>query len=186
MPVIDQPVALAATQSTATAFSGAAMQEGNANNARLRNIGIDNPQYAMINNPDNINPPSDSDQLVYQKGLTADTLSNPNMNQTRSSQPSSFIRRSDINLYPTTKSLSHTLFVHLHYVWDQEDSMQGSFGAGGEIEFANNNNSAIKKADINKTLILTKTIQSNLKAPESCAYTSISQWQLWIKGGIKF
>lgn len=184
--VIDQPVALAATQSTATAFSGAAMQQGNTNNAQLRNIGIDNPQYAMINNPDNTNPPADSDQLVYQKGLAADTVSNPNMNQTRSSQPSSFIRRSDINLYPTTKSLSHTLFVHLHYVWDHEDSMQGSFGVGGEIEFANNNNSAIKKADINKTLTLTKTIQSNLKAPESCAYTSISQWQLWIKGGINF
>lgn len=184
--VRDLSVALAPSQSEATIFSGVSLQQPNENNARLRNIGIDNPKYALVNDLEDLIPPSDTDQLVYQKGLPADSVSD-SKNQTRSSQPLRLIAQSDINLYPVAKSLSHTIFVHMHYVWHgQNERVDGSIGLGGEIEFANNNNKAIKNADINETRILTRSNQRTLQAPKQCAYTSASQWQLWIKGGITF
>lgn len=76
---------------------------------------------------------------------------------------SDVILPSDINYKGArTKGMSHKVFGHISYAWMDRDIMP-FIGVGGEGEFGRNDCSG-----------------------NCCTYVSLSQWSVWLKGGISF
>ena len=65
-----------------------------------------------------------------------------------------------------TKGLSNKLFTHINYTFNECSHCTPYLGLGGEIEFGKN------------TEPCNKAMQ--------CHYASLSQWGLWLKGGLEF
>lgn len=92
--------------------------------------------------------------------------------QTRSSNPLIFPSANDLDLCGAqTRSLTHKIFAHLEHTWIDRIHWTPHIGIGGEIEFGGN-------ASCCKP--------SCTDACESCSPCSLSQWGVWILGGISF
>ncbi len=68
----------------------------------------------------------------------------------------------DINMCKTPSALSHKIFFNMSYAWDgnkEKDDWIPFFGIGGEIEFSGESDDT---------------------------YSAVSQWGIWIKGGMSF
>ena len=92
-----------------------------------------------------------------------------------------------------TKGLSNKIFTHFSYAWLDNEDWTPYIGIGAEIEFAQQN------GDCNKPSCNTNPCAANSCSGGSCFTTSgcstcdtdcmrcgISQWGVWIKGGISF
>jgi len=79
--------------------------------------------------------------------------------QTRTSKDPIFVKADDIDMSKTPSAMSHKLFGNISYNWDDCEDWIPFLGVGGEIEWAG-------KYDSN--------------------YAAVSQWGVWIKGGISF
>jgi hypothetical protein len=62
-----------------------------------------------------------------------------------------------------TKGMSHKIFSHLGYHWLDRGHVEPFVGLGGEAEFGSNNDDC-----------------------SCCPYVSLSQWGVWLKGGVAF
>lgn len=152
-PFVDgQPVALAATESNATLFSGT---NAGLTNTQI-NLGIDAPQFALGGS----STPA-ATTFTALSGTTAQTQA-----IFTSIQPV-FITSDNIDICSArTKGFSNKFFTHINYYWD--DSCLNPFiGVGGMVEFGSNNKSSCASA-------------------YNCQQCTLSQWGVWIKGGIFF
>lgn len=147
-----QAVALAATEQSATLFSGT--------NAGLTNTyinpGIDAPQFAFGGDS---RPAATA--FTTLSGTTAQTQA-----IFTSIQPV-FITSNDIDICSArTKGFSNKFFTHVNYFWD-DSCLHPFIGLGGMVEFGSNN----------KTWCASK---------HTCQLCTLSQWGVWIKGGVFF
>jgi hypothetical protein len=87
-----------------------------------------------------------------------------------------YITTDDISFDTTrTKSATHKLFMHLGYSW-LEHAHPPFVGLGGEVEFGSVDS-------CNKLTVCAPGCSNNCS---SCHAVAVSQWGLWLKGGVAF
>lgn len=173
------PVALAATESQATIYTGTnfvgttAQCPGNtpANAAVITNKNIDNPQLATVTAlPTNLD--------VYSSSTTqnADT-------QTRTSIPTVPLNIDQIN-FTGIHSTSNKLFTNISYTWHNSSECWKPFlGVGGSVEFASG-----ESCDQDNCSSGCETA-CNFDCGDTngdCVRCGVSQWSVWIKGGVAY
>jgi len=162
----DAVVPLSATQSNATIHAGTNVGtvDTTLTDVSLQNGGVDNSLFAITSNA--------PDVLVIHTPTSEGGL-NVNSNQIKSSFQPVFLSSADVNLQKT-KGLSHTVFTHLSYNWDRE--WNPFLGIGGSAEFGK---TSCGDCSNSSTCCTTSSC-------DSCSYCSLSQWAIWVKGGVVF
>jgi hypothetical protein len=156
--------ALSATQSKATIHGGtnATTVDATLTDVAKQNGGVDNSQFAVVD-------PGPFVRLIHtpttQGGFNADS------DQIKTSIQPVFLNSSDIALQET-KGQSHKLFTHLSYTWDR-DNWVPYLGIGGSGEFGQNDSNCDSDCDTSSNC-------------NSCIKCSLSQWSVWLKGGLSF
>ena len=190
----NQQVALSGTQSNATINKGtnnfvgkdidvstnpsAGIEIGSNQIGPTRNPGVDNRRWTQTEASDG--------GVEIRDRLDAATL--PVQKQTNTSVNPLFINQCDINLQGArTKTLTHSVFTHLSYSWLDNEDWTPFLGVGAQAEFSNNGNSS----DCNKCCPTTFDTSCDTKnncnsCCDSCQRCSVSQWYIWVKGGISF
>lgn len=85
-----------------------------------------------------------------------------------------------------TKGISHKVFTHINYTWTEKDVVP-FLGLGGFAEIGVNNTCC--KSSAPATSIALGIVSNNNCCNDNCSgckYVSLSQWGLWLKGGILF
>lgn len=149
------PVALSASQNTSDIHAGKNYSAGLATPANTRNPNIDNAKYAQTV-PVLANANFRHQIITATMGTVAGDAA---ADQTKTSRDPIFVKAEDIDTSKTPSAMSHKLFGHISYNWDDCEDWIPFLGVGGEIEWAG-------KYDSN--------------------YAAVSQWGVWIKGGISF
>jgi hypothetical protein len=172
-----EPIALSATECGATIHQGTNVSADVADCTgvdALQNCGIDNAQFGFgrgTGGADNL--------LVHTPGLSADS------DAIKTSLEPKFINCCDINLQ-RTKGISNTVFANLNYTWDK-DSWKPYFGIGGSVEFGSSSSNANDACEITPDCSVACTPNTCCDNPCSCCLKcSVSQWAVWLKGGLHF
>jgi hypothetical protein len=122
--------------------------------------GIDSAAWDQnpgIDSPKGFAYDTDGNQLVTHQWLFSSTW-----DAVYTSSNPMTISASDLDIAgAATKGLSHKIFTHLSYTFNTCTTWVPYLGIGGEVEFGKNN-----------------TVH--------CRYCSLSQWGLWLKGGLSF
>ena len=156
---IDQPARpLSATQSGATILSGT-------NNSPLDTVGA----AALIATDNNQNIDTKALALIFPGVDNLFSIPSAAGVAINTSTAPVFLQCSDIEL-TRTRGLSHTLFSNISYTWDCECWVP-FLGAGASAEFASSRSSCPKN--------------ENSSCPP-CVDCGISQWSIWVMGGITF
>lgn len=178
-PVISgaSPIPLSATQSDATIHGGTnATATYNATTCpgtpAYQNCGVDNAQFAY----------GAGQALVSEPGLAYATST-----QVKTSYQPVFINCCDINFQETT-GISNKVFGHLSYTWGQSQ-YKPYLGVGGFGEFGMNKTGCCE-AEVDEcaeeaVYPCDASDCCDVKCSSSLRST-LSQWGIWVKGGIEF
>ncbi len=151
-------IALSATQNNATIKSGTNFTANRTIAQAIINPGIDNPQNATGDATGGTNDHALSAE-PNDESLTIQTSVDP-----------IFIASTDIDVCERrTRGLSSKLFTHFSYAWRKRKNWVPYLGIGGEAEFNHNATDNCKN-----------------DACDSCISCALSQWGVWIKGGMTF
>jgi len=189
-------VPLSATQSYATIYNGT-------NNWPTGINGIIWPQNPEIDNKQLAWDDDDSPLVIYD--ATHSTTA-----QVYTSKEPVFINLCDIDLNGArTKGLSHKIFAHFNYTWHNDEDWVPYIGIGGEIEFGRhcNNDCCSQCCDpyaLCQSYLPCNPCQSSCNqycdsyynpycqscySPcdnSCCCSCAVSQWGIWLKGGVAF
>ena len=181
--IAGQPIALSATQSNATINTGTDFPFGSGGIIPERNPVIDNGQFATSLNDGT----AGANILFRASGLAAD--------QTRTSLDPVFLNEAYIALPAArTQGMSHKVFGHVSYTWRDNDCWMPYLGVGGKAEFAAKHrcgdSDCCGDANINCNPIGSGRLQSCAPFTDNdcggCQRCNLSEWGVWIKGGISF
>ncbi len=167
-PENNTPVALSATQSKATIHEGTnnfvdlSGTGGGVDGMRpTRNPGVDNRYFAAAALPSGDVVLNDRTTNAIVPGQQTNTSYNP-----------IYISEQQLDLCnAATKGISHTIFVHLSRSWTSypNECFVPFFGGGGFIEFGQ-----------------TDAKQGTTGHVRGCQTCALSQWGVWLKGGVTF
>ncbi len=187
-PVVAGAVPLSATESEATIFSGTNYVAGNTIAQAQTNIGIDHPQFAYGDST-NINS-----TLIPGRALFA-TSANPQpaiLAQTNTSIQPIFLSDCDLDIAGArARGLTNKIFTHISYTWE-DCCLSPYFGIGGKAEFAQNNaNKCGNGCNVVSNESICDQVNTcfagcNDDCGASCARCNLSEWGIWLKGGISF
>ena len=161
------PIALSGTQSNATIHAGTNVQAAKDFNLNTtRNPGVDSARPAV--------------NLDFNENSVCQILNTPSgSDQTMTSKVPVFLSDCDLDFdAAATKGLSHKVFVHFSYKWLDKDDYVPFVGLGASGEFADTS------ADCCKTDKTKKDCKPKCK--EGCDRCGLSQWGVWVKGGVSF
>lgn len=96
-----------------------------------------------------------------------------------------------------SRGMTHKLFTHFGYMWKQCSCWTPYLGIGGEVEFAQRTQNPSSECCKNNTCDLTRRAATNVTVccndnsgsdnnSRSCSLAALSQWGVWIKGGVAF
>jgi hypothetical protein len=166
------PVALSATESKATIHVGT-------NNGSLINNGVDNLQWAVAG----------ENQMA-----TVLLLNQPAGTQTQTSNNPVILTLDDVDFSAArTKGLSQKVFTHVSYSWLDNEDWTPYLGVGAEVEFAMKDNSC--ETSLCNRNPCSSTCTAGSCTPSTTCYNcnesdcrrcALSQWGVWIKGGVSF
>lgn len=179
---VQQPgISLSATQHNATIFNGC----NNFYTQSWTNLGIDTPKDAYDNTLNNLGTkPNDPDNPTTSPygWDTVKTSANPIL-----------LTFNDLDINQTrTRSLSHKIFAHVNYMWTCKPCLEPYLGFGLEIEFGQKDDHCAQPRTKAQPTSCTTPLSSccakdNQCSSESdCRTVALSQWGVWIKGGISF
>ena len=156
-------IALSATESLATIHAGTNTPAGTQfTSAQQQNPGIDNPQFGVTSRV----IADATDYINYVPGATALAA-----NQQRTSLAPILLTAADIDVdKERVSAYSNKFFTHISYTWPDEYFWNAYIGLGGFIEQAHTKAKKIKNCP-------------SAGKPCNCA---VSQWAIWIKGGLSF
>lgn len=157
-------IPLSATQSTATINAGT-------NGGDPQNPGVDNAEFAMFTALNNL------DQIVISPGDPAGAAT-----QQRTSNDPVFLSNADIDL-TGSKGMTHKIFAHLSYTWQECEDIVPYIGIGGKAEFGPRHGEPKCTSGSACTLVNIEPIQPCTDCT-SCKNCALSEWGVWIKGGI--
>lgn len=181
-------VALSATQTGAANNNGGATIHSGTNNfvdpnpndggiggiRPTRNPGVDNPAFAQTTA--DASGAEILDRTVG--GLQTETSLDPVL-----------ITFADIDFDGArTKGLSNKIFAHISYTWTECDDLMPYLGIGGKAEFGpreKDGNCKLNCSSNSSECCSQTTVCPTSNCP-SCQRTNISEWGIWIKGGIFF
>ena len=185
-------IALSATQSKATIFAGTNFVSANTtNDQNIRNFGVDNALFAQTG-------------ATSASNTIKPTPNNSTANATSQSKTSiqpELLSTCHINLSGArTKGLSHSLFTHFNYTWDSHNDYTPYLGIGAQAEFANNTTTDCKACCPDTARTATSPALNSCSpcqesqddsglcgsCCDSCKRCALSQWSVWLKGGISF
>lgn len=177
---------LAATQSFASIHGGTngCFQT----NANLGNPRIDNGLFAYIGSS-----AAGLELYTFPSTVAAQgTAANP---QTRTSIQPVLLSDASLNINGArAKGLTHKVFTHFSYTWDCECWMP-YLGIGGKAEFSQNRRNDCAVACCTSPVVTSpSTVNcgtlnncgSSCDNGSNCLRTSISEWGIWLKGGVAF
>lgn len=140
----------------------------------------------------------DNAQFAYSGGGAALFFDPANTNTVRTSIQPIFLDENDIDYAGTrTKGLSHKVFTHFSYTWTDR-CYEPYLGIGAKVEFAedNSNEGICPRPAIASAVSLTSpaihsttTVDCSTTCPNECVpcrSCAISEWGIWLKGGISF
>ena len=157
----DNPVRLAATDSTATIHGGSTVP------ADSTNPTINTPVAAQSNS-------------VAVLDIFDDAVN--------SSKPPIYIKTADIGYADAqTKGMSNKVFMHLSYAWQDYESWMPFLGVGASAEF--NQGGSCNGCTPTPTAVTASTSPAcgdSCTECDKCHECGISQWSVWVKGGISF
>ncbi len=164
----DLSVPLSATESGATIHTGTNALSTQAN-ALNQNFGIDSPRPAQAFGLGLTFEPTAVEQIST--SLIPQLLSCPQ----------------DIN-FQRTRSLSHKVFGNLSYNWCDNECWMPFLGVGGFAEFGKVDKcNPVNTTNVSCTLFDGSSCTSDCSpCKNSCIDCSVSQWGVWIKGGVSF
>lgn len=155
--------------------------------ATIFNVGgIDNPLLAFQNPPDvalSIHIIGDNDTSV--------SPVIPLWRDAQTSVDPILITQNDIDLKSAaTKSMSNKVFGHIGYMWKDCECLTPYLGIGAEAEFGMKDSAFCEKKNC-ATQSCQQTTPTTSSCPTTCkkaccSTVSLSQWGVWIKGGIAF
>jgi len=168
--VTSQAVPLSATQSQATLCKGTNnWPDGIGGIGWPQNPGIDNKQLAFDDSGNGL--------LIYD-------VANSTTAQIYTSKEPVLLKFSDLDLCSArTRGLSHKLFAHFDYTWTDCSRWLPFIGIGGEIEFGKHNDGCCTPPCNTTSCSPCNPCTSN---KTSCCYCAVSQWGIWLKGGVTF
>lgn len=172
----ESPVALSATESDATIHNGT----NNGSSITLINSGVDNLQWAVAG----------ENQMA-----TVLLLNQPTMGtQTQTSNNPILLTLDDVDFKAArTKGLSQKVFTHVSYSWLDNEDWTPYLGVGAEVEFAQKDNSC--ETSLCNRNPCSSTCTTGSCTPSTtcfncnetdCRRCGLSQWGVWIKGGVSF
>jgi len=179
-------IPLSATESKATIFKGT--NQGMTDGLKF-NLGVDAPKFAQVA------------EITTGQSIQYKTPSTDIMDQVKTSVQPILIKQGDINLNGArTKGLSHSLFMHFSYAWVDNEDWTPSLGIGFQGEFANNSGDCNKCCPTNAPCSITCPPSTNPSCStpcstnpssscgccDSCKRCALSQWSVFVKGGIFF
>jgi hypothetical protein len=180
--LVSPGTALSSSQSCATIYKGTNQDVTDGN----RNYGINNPELAWT---------SGGSALYVYTNLPNATTSNT----VYTSHEPVFIKTCDIDRCSAqTKGISHKLFAHFDYTWRDREDWIPYLGVGGEVELAQkpcddccNNNCNPCYSSCGTTCGTTcgtscSSCGYNPCCCGSCCTCALSQWGVWLKGGVAF
>jgi len=185
---IGETVALAATQHSANIYAGTNRPCDTTLNVRLqsRNPGIDNAQFAYTTDDPDVCDDTQQPLLSSSAPNNCDeVISNENDNetgiQTRTSIQPKFLSTADVDCAgASTKGLSHKIFAHVSRTWAETECGHIPYlGVGAKIEVAVHNSCCQGP----KTCFTTAECNP---CASSCRKCALSEWGIWVKGGISF
>ena len=168
--VTDVATALSATQSKATIHSGtnvgATSTVDALGNPTCRNLGVDNATFAYNATNRLICTP------LSEGGL------NIAANHIKTSLEPVLLKCCDVAFeQQETKGLSNTVFTHLSYTWWDRDNWVPFLGIGGSAEFGKSPSCC----DATCTTVCDSSCDDC-----DCISAALSQWAVWVKGGVSF
>jgi hypothetical protein len=161
------PIALSATENSATIIAGT-----NGSSSTVTNANVDNATLAFTG------VSTAATQLVA--GTLDDTNAPININ---TSNPAVFIALTDLNVEGAeTRGMSNSLFTHFNYTWLDKEDWTPYLGLGVQVTFGNRGHSG----DNNSSEITTNS--STVVNTDSNHHVKCepSSWAVWLKGGISF
>jgi hypothetical protein len=174
----DSGTALSATQNDATIFAGTNQWPDGITDIGLwnQNPGIDHPEAAFNDEPANL----------YTKisGDVAPTAVNTSLEPV-------FIKESDFDIDAArTRGMSHKVFTHFGYIWQDRQGWQPFLGMGAEVEFASHDD-GLCCSSCNNTSCHTNECTSchndcHTSNGSCCKTVALTQWGVWVKGGVAF
>ncbi|HML19011.1 MAG TPA: hypothetical protein PKD74_00340 [Candidatus Dependentiae bacterium] len=177
---------LSATDSQATIFGGSnTWPTGNAINIPgyvvpagttapwSSNGGIDNPRGAITEQ-------TDPETHVLSTYSTLDGQWYP----VATSLNPAFIKVEDLDLAAgRQRGISNKLFTHINYTWADHCGWTPFVGVGGEVEWGRRDHSMPKINDCT----IDHCARQKLTCKENCCHDfALSQWGVWLKGGVSF
>jgi hypothetical protein len=94
-----------------------------------------------------------------------------------------FIKVEDLDLAAgRQRGISNKLFTHINYTWADHCGWTPFIGVGGEVEWGRRDHSIAKVACTTHGCA-----QQHLTCKENCCHDfALSQWGVWLKGGVSF
>jgi len=126
------------------------------------NAGTNTPIGTAYQGTQTENPSIDNPYNAHYNNITLEKITavSGGFTEQRTSYQPVLLSSDDLDTCESPTAISHKIFGHLNYAWTGRESGNIPFlGVGGEIEFAG-------KMD--------------------CSYSTLSQWGIWVKGGIEF
>ena len=173
---LQRPIPLSATESLSDIHSGTNMVPRN----QVADRSVTTPPPFLNNSTTDINRNIDNPEFAYEMYGFTPLVNIPAVlagagSQIKTSAQAILLRCTDIS-FTRLKSTSHTLFSNVSYTW-QGTCWSPYISCGKAIEFGTNN-------DCCKNSKSSKDDNSTYYKPyTNCA---ISQWSVWIKGGLFF
>jgi len=169
-----EAIPLSATESNATIFKGSSESP---NDDPTRNFGIDAPKFSQ----------DSTDGTIAKSIIAGISIGEALGVQTKTSVNPILIHQEDINLSGSrTKGLSHSVFGHLSYSWSNNKNWTPFLGFGFQTEFASNSRDCNKCGPPSTTPSCSTSPNSSCECCESCTRCALSQWRVFIKGGVTF
>ncbi len=164
-------IPLSATENAATINSGT-------NNTIAQNPGVDNAQFAYWTSTNN------ADQIVVAPGENG----GPTTQQRTSADPI-FLSNANIDLKSgRTRGISNKIFAHISYTWTECEDIMPFIGIGGKAEFGarHGERQCISNGSASSATCLSSLTQPIIPCEDcrGCQKTNLSEWGVWIKGGI--
>jgi hypothetical protein len=179
----NDPIALSASDSAATIYNGSnvtfnqgcSSQSIAVPNDTKGNIKVDNSQFAFYTTT----APS-TNHIMLGRNFD-ETSSNA---QTRTSQDPIFLSAQDVDLCDAgTRGMSHKIFAHISYTFENCAYGKPYFGVGGKAEFAPQHGCSTVSTSGSCASIDNSCSSSSC---DSCLKCNFSSWGIWAKGGISF
>lgn len=116
-------------------------------------------------------------------GTTALTTTATSTTQVTTSLTPVAIKVTDLDIEGAeTRVISHSLFTHINYTWVDREDWVPFVGFGAQVEFGHNGNCG----ESCNTVTTTTTTNTSCDDSSSSRNTALSQWGIWIKGGVSF